>query len=444
MKHKLILFFAALAILAQACTSAAAQPTQTAITATQRPPLTPAPTPAPMPLCGTPVSAEADTEVTGTLAKFEPPDGYAYFGFTYRLWGDGMPLADAQSWGDTRNFSERICDSVEFELSGKTPTIIKVQAPWQAADGTTLPFSSLFGQIEQIRVALGPSVIPLVEWQAQTDTPGGGVEVGYSGLTTRDIAAGDLDDYIRQYARDIKAYGQPLFIRLICGEFNLASWQWCSPRANSALTSADFVSAWQRVVDIFQEEGVTNVAWVWTPGVPVPQSLGDWGHDPNWQSYYPGDEYVDWVGGDYYDAGDQYLSPAAWLDEVVQFAVDRDKPFFLAEFGIRHEASPRHTPAEWMNWLTELFDYIESHPQIKAVLYFNYKGDNRPASSTVIYEYNRQVTYAENVNDMDHRILAGGPDFRALFLERIANSRYISVLWNPCVNVIAPAACTAP
>lgn len=437
MEHKLILFFAALAILVQACTPAASQPTQAAATVTRRPTSTPVPTIEPLPLCGTSVSAEPDAAVTGTLTKFEPPDGYAYFGFTYRLWGDGMPLAEAQPWGDTRPFSERICDSVEFELSGKTPTIIKVHTPWQAADGTLFQFSSTLEQIEQIHTVLGSTVIPFLEWQAQTDTAGGGVELDYAGLTTSDIAAGDFDDYIRQYARDVKTYGEALFIRLICGEFNGNGWQWCSPYANSTLTSADFVNAWRRVVDIFNEEGATNVAWVWTP-LPTPV---EWGGDPDWQAYYPGDNYVDWVGVNINDWGQP-----SWMDPFYTFGLEHDKPFFVAEFAIRHEGVPL-THTQQMDWLNEMFDYFESHPQIKAISYFNSTNYAHPLDTSIerVYLYDGQVNYVPNVNDHDQRILAGGPDFRALFLSRIANSRYISTLWASCADPLAlPSACNAP
>jgi hypothetical protein len=192
-------------------------------------------------------------EVNHRLAdggEVRTPDGYAYFGFAYRLW-DG----DA-SWGDTRPFSARICDAMNLELSGKTPTTLWVWADWlDPATGSLQPFGVAKADIDRIHAALGPTVVPLLQWTL------GSQEFGSPTITTKDVASGVYDGYIRQYARDVKSYGQPLFVVPICFEMNGSWWPSCSPKANAKLTQADFVRAWKRVVDIFRQQGVTNVAW---------------------------------------------------------------------------------------------------------------------------------------------------------------------------------------
>jgi hypothetical protein len=364
-------------------------------------------------------STATPPQLSSDLAKYEPPDGLAYFGFTFKLWDLSPPKANAV-WGDTRPFAERIRDSIQVELAGKAPTILKVQNEWQSRNGAVQPFSTALADINKVHAAAGPTVVPMVEWQAEISgyPPG-----GYRGVTTRDIVSGVFDGYITQYARDVKKYGKPLFVRLICGEFNGSWWQCCSPKANPKLTTTDFVSAWRRVVDIFRQEGVTNVAWIWTP-VAFPPPPADWGQDPNWQAYYPGDDYVDWVGGDMNDWGLPH-----WLDPLYQFGIDHGKPFFLAEFAIRHQGTTL-THAQQVQWLEAMFDYIESHPQIKAISYFNYKNnpDNTLGTVAHVYLYDGQVNYVPNVNDHDQRLIAGGEDMRTLFARRIANPRYISTL----------------
>jgi hypothetical protein len=327
-----------------------------------------------------------------------------------------MSTSDGQAWGDTRPFAERICDSVQFELNGKTPTIIKVGPEWKS-NGVLQPFSVALADINQVHAVLGQTVIPLVEWQS-------GGSADSDSITTKEIASGKYDDYIKQYGLDIKAYSNPLFIRLICGEFNGSWWKMCSPKANPDLTRDDFINAWRHVVDIFRQEGVTNVAWVWTPVAPVPPSAGDWGQDLNWQAYYPGDDYVDWIGSDLNDWG-----KPNWLDPVYQFGVDHKKPFFLAEFAIRH-LDAKLTHKQEINWLNAMFDYFEKHQQIKAISYFNYKmnPDSNPNSADHVFLYDNKVNYLPNANDFDQRLIAGGTDIRALFAGRIANPRYISTL----------------
>lgn len=305
-------------------------------------------------------------------------------------------------WGDARPFEERICDSVEVELSGKTPTFIAVDSWWSGS------FSETLHDINKIQTSLGPSVTPLVKW-----------DVGIS-LTTKGIVSGQYDEYIKQYALDVKRYGKPLFITLFCSGFN-GNWdQGCSPKANPDLTSEDFVNSWHLVVDIFRQEDVTNVAWIWEPAV---QPIGDnWGWD-RWQAYYPGDDYVDWVGA--LQAG---WGKSNWLDPVYQFGIDHHKPL-LVDFAIRHDHA-NLTHRQWINWLAAMFDYFEGHPQIKAISYANlkYYPDLNPNSTERVFLYDGKVNYVPNLNDMDQRLIAGGDDIRALFADRIADSRYISVL----------------
>jgi beta-mannanase len=384
--------------------SATSTPTATLMpTATPTQTMTPTPTEIPV-LCGssaTQVVAIPFLNTGNSFEKFEPPDGQSYFGFTFKLW-DTVPLSDNAVWGDVRPFAERICDSVNTELAGKTPTIIKVQIPWNH------PFSDAKSDIAMIHSVLGTTVVPMLEWQGDS-------------VTTKDIASGNLDGYIRQFARDVKEYKQPLFIRLICGEFNGSWWAFCSPKANPALTVQDFVDAWRRVVDIFRQEGVTNIALVWTPVTPTPPGF-DWGRDENWQAYYPGDDYVDWVGADLYPWGEP-----AWLEPVYQFGLAHNKPFFLAEFGIRQEETSL-THQQHIQWLKDVFNYVESHPRIKVVLYFNYRTspDKNLNSTDHVYLYDSQVSYAPDVNDNDFRLIAGGADIRELFATKISSSRYIS------------------
>jgi hypothetical protein len=154
----------------------------------------------------------------------------------------------------------------------------------------------------------------------------------------------------------------------------------------------------------------------------------DWGFDPNWWSYYPGDDYVDWVGADLNDWG-----RPDWLDSVYNFGVAHSKPFFLAEFTIRHENTGL-THQQQIDWLKAMFDYFESHPQIKAISFFNYKMnlDPDPYSAAHVNLYDGKVSYVPNVNDGDQRLIAGSDDMRALFASRIANARYVSM------HVIAP------
>ncbi len=359
--------------------------------------------------CGTVASMAGSGSTIGsaTNAKYEPPDGYAYFGFAFRMWeGD-------ERFGDTRPFAARICDAVDVELAGKTPTTLWVWADWH---DPPQPFSASLPDIDAIHAALGPTVVPFLTWTL------GGQEFGVPPITTKDVAAGAYDGYIRQYARDVKRYGQPLLVAPVCFEMNGNWWPSCSPKANPDLTQADFVHAWKRVVDIFRQQGVTNVAWVWAPATPLPADQ-DWGWDSDWQAYYPGDAYVDWIGSSLFEWGQP-----SWLDPLYEFGVAHHKPYILAQFGVRGPyADWPH--AQHVEWLTAMLDYVDSHPKIKAAIYWNYRGYEDPDwadASSHVYLYDGQVNYRPDASDDDCRLLAGGSDIRSLFAARIASARYIS------------------
>jgi hypothetical protein len=73
---------------------------------------------------------------------------------------------------------------------------------------------------------------------------------------------------------------------------------------------------------------------------------------------------------------------------------------------------------------------VESHPQIKAISYFNYRNnpDPDPTAADHVFLYDGKVSYVPDVSDHDQRLIAGGEDIRALFASRIADPRYVSTL----------------
>jgi hypothetical protein len=350
-----------------------------------------------------------------------PPEGETYFGFVYRLF-DPPSAEKAAAWGDTRPFSERIAESIKLELAGKAPATIRVHAPWQRDDrpgSPMVPFSSALNDLAKIREAVGADVLLDLYWQAGWSVH----DPEYSGITTRDIASGSLDTYIREYARDVRDWGSPVLIRLICAEFNGSHNRNCSPRANPNLTPDLFIQAWRRVVDIFRQEKATNVSWAWIAASVPPTPGSPWGRDRDIASYFPGSSYVDWIGVDIYDFG-----LPGWIDPFYEFAASRGKPFMIGEFGVRHPSS-RLTPPQDKAWLEAMFDYFDRHPNLKAITYYNFKSHPESPEHMVdhVYLYDGAVNYHPDISDGDSRLLAGsGADFRGTFADRIADPKYIS------------------
>lgn len=181
-----------------------------------------------------------------------------------------------------------------------------------------------------------------------------------------DTAKGEYDNVIRAAAQSVDALEQPILIRF-GHEMDIDRlYPW------SGRNSEKYVAAYQRVVDIFREEGATNVLWVWSPGGTLDA-----------EQYYPGDAYVDYVGVTILeytewelDAG--YLEPRPIKDlinEKYHLFLNLDKPMIIAELGIDLEEELK-TDA-----MSNVVDSLPYFPKIRAVVYFN---DRNPPTPVMV------------------------------------------------------------
>jgi mannan endo-1,4-beta-mannosidase len=118
---------------------------------------------------------------------------------------------------------------------------------------------------------------PLMAWYGPDKNPGPD-----STAALTQIASGADDARITAQAEAIKAFGHRIFLRLM-PEMN-ADWYGYS------FDPAAFIAAWRHIYDVFARAGATNVTWVWCPNLSP----------DNWDSYYPGNAYVDVIGVDGY------------------------------------------------------------------------------------------------------------------------------------------------
>ena len=109
-----------------------------------------------------------------------------------------------------------------------------------------------------------------------------------------DILRGKFDDYFKRLALDIKAYGAPLMLRLN----NEMNTDWTSYSGIMNLLDPDiFVMTWRRMYDIFEENGVDNVMWIWNP-IAKSCPYSSWSED---LCYFPGVNYTQLLGGTSYE-----------------------------------------------------------------------------------------------------------------------------------------------
>ena len=166
------------------------------------------------------------------------------------------------------------------------------------------------------------------------------------------VGQGAHDKAIRRLGAWIKKAKRPVFLR-IGYEFD-GPWNNYSP--------ADFIQAWKKIVSIFDNQGIKNCAFVWqSAGIP----------DTDIQSWYPGDEYVNWVAY-------SLFSGIGQGDKMLAFARQHDKPVMIAESTPRGKNLRRGNGLSiWNNWFSPYFTSIYAHDEIKAVHYINANWDSQ-------------------------------------------------------------------
>lgn len=179
------------------------------------------------------------------------------------------------------------------------------------------------------------------------------------------------DNYLREFARQAKEAEIPIFLRF-AAEMN---GDWTPYGGNPAR----YIEKWRLVHRVMREEA-PNVAMVWTPNSVPEETI---------PSYYPGDEYVDWVGLNFYavhhhnnrlDDPAEHENPADVLRYIYQRYAAR-KPIMICEFAATHycKADEKELPEFAADKMRALYSALPLlYPRVKAVHWYNI--DNRTNS----------------------------------------------------------------
>jgi mannan endo-1,4-beta-mannosidase len=127
------------------------------------------------------------------------------------------------------------------------------------------------------------------------------------------IAAGTYDDYLRQYADYVRSFGHAVAIGF-GHEMNATWYAW----GYRQVPPSTFVAAWRHIWTLFHAEGADNVTWVWTIQADEPKTgpIGAW---------WPGAQYVTWVGIDGY-----YRVPSDTFASVFGHTINQVRTFTSA------------------------------------------------------------------------------------------------------------------
>jgi hypothetical protein len=164
-------------------------------------------------------------------------------------------------------------------------------------------------------------------------------------------------------------------------------------RAGSGYTARDYAAMYRHVVKRLRARGATNIVTVLVHMAYVPHATQSW-----FNSLYPGDDVVDWIGFDTYaysDPGYGHGDLSQILNRRItgkrswpgfyNWAVTRHagKPLMIAEWGVW--SSKRNTRYK-ADFYRRLGDEIRRFPKIRAMVQFetprNQKGQDSSVDST--------------------------------------------------------------
>jgi hypothetical protein len=154
------------------------------------------------------------------------------------------------------------------------------------------------------------------------------VQIDPTDASIAQIVAGTYDDYLTAYADSVRDFRHAVVIGF-GHEMNAPWYSWGYGR----VPPATFVAAWRHIVTLFRAQGAENVTWLWT------LQSDESGTGPI-ASWWPGGQYVTWVGidGYYYDASDTFNS--VFGKTINQVRTFTSKPVLLSETAVGSQADP--------------------------------------------------------------------------------------------------------
>ena len=188
------------------------------------------------------------------------------------------------------------------QMAGRQPNLLGYYSGW------VQPFDTSFAEMIH-----NHGVVPFVQ-------------IDPTDASIAAIAAGTYDEYLRSYANGVRNFRHAIVIGF-GHEMNAPWYSW----GYRHVPAATFVAAWRHLVTLFRAQGADNVTWVWTLEGDQP------GTGPV-ASWWPGAQYVTWVGidGYYYRGSDTFAS--VFGTTISQVRAFTSKPVLLSETAVGPDA----------------------------------------------------------------------------------------------------------
>ncbi len=252
-----------------------------------------------------------------------------------------------------------------------------------------IAFGSFWGRQsfphQQMNIVRAYGAIPLVYW-SPWDMPFM-QKRGPDRFSLDRILAGEWDEYIDRWAEDAKNYGHPFFVAWGL-EMNGTWFPWSGhfygagqkiPGTEDAFLGPDtFKRAYRHIVDRVRARGASNILWVYHAN----NYSYPWEKWNTIASYYPGDDYVDWLGLSVY--GKQFRNNTwSHYKDLLDYpyrditSIAPDKPLMIAEWGVGEFPDSGDKGA----WIADAFRLMrQDYPKIKTAIFWHERWQNEDGS----------------------------------------------------------------
>lgn len=261
-------------------------------------------------------------------------------------------------------------DSVTFErlkafknLTGQKPMWVYFSNNW---------FGKIKFPVKEVAAIKEFGSIPFIRLMPRSDFEDTKSDPVYS---LQKIIDGKFDKELKKWAIGAKNYNEPLMVEFGT-EMNGDWFPWSG--AHNGKDPEKFKDAYIHIINIFKNEGADNITYVFHINY-------DSSPNEKWNTmsaYYPGDEYIDWIGLSIYGAqksNDEWINITGLFDKAYNemTGISRNKPLAVFEFGVvENDKKPE--------WIKTFFDLIKSgkYNRIKGISYWHSNWENDDGSTS--------------------------------------------------------------
>lgn len=213
-------------------------------------------------------------------------------------------------------------------------------------------------------------------------------------FTLQNIIDGDFDGDLCAWAQSAAEYGDPLVVEFgteVNGQWFSWNGIWNGEGSLNGYGDPDmvdgperFVDAYKHIVGKIRSQGAHNIQWVFhIDSEDIPED--DWN---KFENYYPGDEWIDWLGVSVYGAAepddDEWPSFREKMDPIYTrlASLNEHMPIVVLEFGVT-DGHSFGNQAEWAE--AALNDMMDSRwPRVIGFSWWNegWANDDNPDHDT--------------------------------------------------------------